>query len=122
LTIDEVTTIATIIQGAAGEESEIIFGAVHDPDLQGEVRVTVIATGLEGIEEPAARETGILRPSFTGRTQAVASVQPARVAVGGSRAPSYADAAPFPRPPQSAIARHQLTDLDIPTFIRRQMD
>ena len=30
LTIDEVTTIASIIQEAAGDEAEIIFGAVHD--------------------------------------------------------------------------------------------
>jgi cell division protein FtsZ len=56
LTIDEVTTIASIIQEAAGEEAEIIFGAVHNPDLEGEVRVTVIATGLvqeEDLGRPA---------------------------------------------------------------------
>jgi hypothetical protein len=35
---------------------------------------------------------------------------------------AYAEAPPFPRPPQSSIVRQQLTDLDIPTFIRRQMD
>jgi hypothetical protein len=29
---------------------------------------------------------------------------------------------PFPRPPQQPIAGYQLNDLDIPTFIRRQMD
>src|SRR5687767_10140762 len=52
LTIDEVTTIASIIQEAAGDDAEIIFGAVHDPNLEGEVRVTVIATGLLGGEEP----------------------------------------------------------------------
>jgi len=121
LTIDEVTTIASIIQEAAGDESEIIFGAVHDPLLQGEVRVTVIATGLEGIEEPA-QDAGILRPSFAARPAGAFTGQAARVAVGGSRTPAFAEAAPFPRPPQSSIARHQLTDLDIPTFIRRQMD
>jgi len=122
LTIDEVTTIATIIQGAAGDDSEIIFGAVHDADLEGEVRVTVIATGLEGLEEPV-RESGILRPAFTGRAMAGASASVARAAVGGgAHTASFAEAAPFPRPPQRSIGRHQLVDLDIPTFIRRQMD
>jgi len=121
LTIDEVTTIASIIQEAAGEESEIIFGAVHDPDLDHEVRVTVIATGLEGAEEPV-RESNILRPTFGMRAAAPASGFATRVAVGGSRGAQFAEAAPFPRPPQSSIARAQLTDLDIPTFIRRQMD
>jgi hypothetical protein len=38
------------------------------------------------------------------------------------RVTSYEDATPFPRQPQAPIARQQLTDLDIPTFIRRQMD
>jgi cell division protein FtsZ len=122
LTIDEVTTIASIIQAAAGDESEIIFGAVHDPDLDNEVRVTVIATGLEGGEIAVAHATtSVLRPSFGAR-----AVQPAsgfaRVAAGGSRTVAYAEAAPFPRPPRSSIIRGQLTDLDIPTFIRRQMD
>lgn len=46
LTIDEVTTIASLVQRAAGDEAEIIFGAVHDPSLSGEICVTVIATGL----------------------------------------------------------------------------
>src|SRR5690606_23015788 len=46
LAIDEVTTISTIIQEAAGEDAEIIFGAVHDSTIEAEVRVTVIATGM----------------------------------------------------------------------------
>jgi cell division protein FtsZ len=123
LTIDEVTTIASIIQEAAGEESEIIFGAVHDPTLNGEVRVTVIATGLEGAQEQILRDTGILRPVFGARAPVLAGVQAPRVAaVGGARAPAFAEAPAFPRPPQTSIGRPQLSDLDIPTFIRRQMD
>jgi cell division protein FtsZ len=118
LTIDEVTTIASIIQEAAGEESEIIFGAVQDATLREEVRVTVIATGLDG-QEPAAK---VIRPNFGGaRTTAPASASLAAAGTAASRS-QYAEAMPFPRPPQAAIARQQLTDLDIPTFIRRQMD
>jgi cell division protein FtsZ len=119
LTIDEVTTIASIIQEAAGEESEIIFGAVHDPTMEMQVRVTVIATGLEKAE--ARSRDNVLRPSFGARTQHAMGGYAQRVAVGGSRV-AYAEAQPFPRPPQSSIVRQQLTDLDIPTFIRRQMD
>ncbi len=118
LTIDEVTTIASIIQEAAGEESEIIFGAVHDPSMDMQVRVTVIATGLERDER--ARDN-VLRPTFGTRTQPGMVGYGQRVAVGGSRV-AFAEAQPFPRPPQSSIVRQQLTDLDIPTFIRRQMD
>jgi cell division protein FtsZ len=123
LTIDEVTTIASIIQEAAGEESEIIFGAVHDETMQNEVRVTVIATGLEGALQPAT--PAVIRPSFSSQRTplpASGSVAVAGAAVGGGRATAFAEATPFVRQAQVPIARHQLTDLDIPTFIRRQMD
>jgi cell division protein FtsZ len=121
LTIDEVTTIASIITEAAGDEAEIIFGAVHDPSLEGEVRVTVIATGLEP-EEPV--RDNVVRPVFG------VSQRPMAAAVGATppydrpqvRQAAYAEAPQFARPPRQAIGKGQLADLDIPTFIRRQMD
>jgi cell division protein FtsZ len=135
LTIDEVTTIASIIQEAAGDEAEIIFGAVHDASMEGAARVTVIATGLERVVEEPVRDN-LIRPNFgPGRTvmpggsRTVVAPEPAyarhaapAMAVGGGRHAMMAEPTPFPRPPQSPIARHQVADLDIPTFIRRQMD
>jgi len=135
LTIDEVTTIASIIQEAAGDDAEIIFGAVHDPSLGGVVRVTVIATGLE---QEAVRET-LVRPiaavnslGYGTRTvmpaAAAAAAEPtyARVAHGPVAAVARPQVTPEPQPfqrmPQAPVSRQQLTDLDIPTFIRRQMD
>ncbi|MGH7704082.1 MAG: cell division protein FtsZ, partial [Gemmatimonadales bacterium] len=47
LKLDEITHISEIIHDAAGDEAEVIFGAATDPALQGEVRVTVIATGFD---------------------------------------------------------------------------
>ena len=140
LTIDEVTTIASIIQEAAGDDAEIIFGAVHDPSLEGEVRVTVIATGLEQeiMQQPAVRPIA----AVGGLGYGTRTVMPAAAAVAPE--PAYArvasvpktvvqqpaavarqpipEAQPFQRMPQASVSRHQLTDLDIPTFIRRQMD
>jgi cell division protein FtsZ len=43
----EVNEAAEIIQGAADQNSNIIFGAVVDDSLGDEVRVTVIATGFD---------------------------------------------------------------------------
>lgn len=43
----EVNEAAEIISGAADPEANIIFGAVIDPSLKDEVRVTVIATGFD---------------------------------------------------------------------------
>jgi cell division protein FtsZ len=48
LTLFEVNEAAEIVAQAADKEANIIFGAVIDPRLQGEVRITVIATGFDG--------------------------------------------------------------------------
>ncbi len=49
LSLYEVNEASTLIQEAAHEDANIIFGAVIDESIpEGEMRVTVIATGLEG--------------------------------------------------------------------------
>jgi cell division protein FtsZ len=49
MTLWEVNEASTLVQEAAHEEANIIFGAVIDEKMKpGELRVTVIATGLEG--------------------------------------------------------------------------
>ena len=118
LAIDEVHQISTIIQEEAGDEAEIIFGAVHDPELEGQIRVTVIATGFDDV----------IRPDFG--KQALSqlphrNVQPNRqqvpqqvAAVGGGSA----SVVPLPRLPERVVTRKQIGELDVPTFIRRQMD
>ena len=58
----EVSSAANLIQGAAHEEANIIFGTVIDDALGDEVRVTVIAAGFEG-GQPPRRQPGITRPA-----------------------------------------------------------
>ena len=51
----EATAAADIVHEAVGDDANIIFGVVIDPELGDEVRVTVIATGFNGdgrVEEP----------------------------------------------------------------------
>jgi cell division protein FtsZ len=54
LSLLEVSEASSLIQEAAHEEANIIFGAVVDPKLQDQVKVTVIATGFD---ERTARST-----------------------------------------------------------------
>ncbi len=56
LTLFEVNEAASIIKEVAHEEAQIIFGSVVEEELQGEIRVTVIATGFGYAKEslPAA--------------------------------------------------------------------
>jgi len=47
LTLHEVNEASSLIQQAAHEDANIIFGSVIDPNLSDEVRITVIATGFD---------------------------------------------------------------------------
>ena len=47
----DVNTATSLIYEAAGDDANIIFGAVIDPEMENQMRVTVIATGFTGDEE-----------------------------------------------------------------------
>jgi cell division protein FtsZ len=55
MSLMEVNEASLLIQEAAHEDANIIFGAVVDPKLDGRVKVTVIATGFDPVSRrPAA--------------------------------------------------------------------
>jgi len=47
VSMHEINTVAETITAAADEEANIIFGATINPDLEGELIVTVVATGFD---------------------------------------------------------------------------
>ncbi len=72
LKLAEVHEASTIIQSAADEDANIIFGAVLDEKLKDEVKVTVIATGFR--DQPHRRDRGVTQAQqaiSTSRTAAV---------------------------------------------------
>jgi cell division protein FtsZ len=124
LTLGEVTAIADIIHDAAGDDANIIFGAVHEPAMQGEIRVTVVATGFAKTHSVAAphaygRASGgtPVIPIDGGRSRPVIGSAYSSAGSGGGAAPARR-AAPQPAPER----KPDIDDLEIPTFIRRQMD
>ena len=74
----EVSAAANLIQGAAHDDANIIFGTVIDDALGDEVRVTVIAAGFEGGQpprrQPASRSTDLR--SSTPRPAVPAAAEP----------------------------------------------
>jgi cell division protein FtsZ len=118
LTLGEVHQINEIIHDAVGDEAEIIFGAVHEPAMQGEIRVTVIATGFNRI-------AGVATP-------------PAPQIINGKGSPVIPFPVPANRPQRvtgpvnkptnppvtnrDRTSSQEMSDMEIPTFIRRQMD
>lgn len=140
LTLGEVHQINEIVHDAVGDEAEIIFGAVHEPAMQGEIRVTVIATGFDrpllgglstvavptggfaGGGAAAARPASVLPfPADRGRGVPAAPARPAAAPVRPVR--DGGPSAPRPlRPNVPGPSPVELDDMEIPTFIRRQMD
>jgi cell division protein FtsZ len=126
LTLFEVNQAAAIIRETAHPDVNLIFGAVIDPQMGDEIRVTVIATGFE--------RSGVPRRALerlTTRTEKPASVSTLRHSPG-----SQSDA-PFIRPSESVSVGAEIKsggeskpvplqpnirsdDLDIPTFLRNR--
>src|SRR5579863_3027317 len=61
MTLLEVDEAANAISGQVDPEANIIFGAAFDPSLSNTLRVSVVATGMDGASiaaiEPAPRRT-----------------------------------------------------------------
>ena len=108
LSLHEVEEAARIVQEAAHEEANIIFGAVIDSSLGDEVRITVIATG------------------FTERKEAVSPTGKVVDLPRGARQPAVTGTAPWRRRAGDPRAEADDTlggdDFDVPAFLRRQAD
>ena len=98
LSLFEVNQAAAIIKETAHPDVNLIFGAVIDPNMSDEIRVTVIATGFD-------RSGGPRRPShrMRGRGQARQVREKAQATLDEFQ-PQQLD----------------LSDLDIPAFLRRR--
>src|SRR5450631_996673 len=62
LSLVEVSEASSIVQEAADEDANIIFGAVVDPALTGRVKITVIATGFGQVAAARPAGTAALTP------------------------------------------------------------
>ena len=131
LSLHEVHEASSVIQKAAHENANIIFGAVMDDAMKEPVKITVIAAGFREV---------------AGRKSAVTSVVSAEDLEGGARAGSRPEHLSMPckrgaaadqrgaaglaqreRGCASGHAKRQrirevpADDLDVPTFLRRQL-
>ena len=64
MTLHEVDEATSIIFEEAGKDANIIFGAVLDPNMNGEIQVTVIATGFNQIQQVKEIEETSKYPEF----------------------------------------------------------
>ena len=94
--LEEVETAANLVQEAAHPDANIIFGAAFDDSLEDELRVTVIATGFDEKDEPAAMGA---KP-FSAAGAKVEEQQRAASPAAQCQAP----AAPAPEPEKAAVS------------------
>ncbi|WP_280552428.1 cell division protein FtsZ [Halomonas sp. 25-S5] len=119
LSIGEFNDVGATVQEFASQDATIVVGTSIDMDMTDELRVTVVAAGLEGnkAQKPASRETArrVEAGSYRQRPQAAAS--------RGQAAASRTEAPEAPRPQPEKRKSQELDDyLDIPAFLRRQAD
>jgi cell division protein FtsZ len=112
LSIGEFSEVGDTIEEFASDNATVVVGTVIDPELDGEMRVTVVATGLGAPAAPKVvvdnatrhrtRDGGVDydRPTVIRRQASAAGAE------RGRRAPEQTD----------------LDYLDIPAFLRRQAD
>jgi cell division protein FtsZ len=113
LTLHEVNEASSLVQEAAHEDANIIFGSVIDTNVGDEVRITVIATGFdrsallgEPVRQPVAAKPAAPPVSrYDTRSQITREYPPPPAAVAPEPAP-----APAPAPVAMAVpASHSIS-------------
>lgn len=143
MTIDEVSEAASTVQSAAHEDAQVFFGTVFDESATDEMRITVIATGIEK-EMPTApaqdkdkvtqlRQAPSLRPRNKPRMASASALSPedlniptfVRVGYSGKEQPeTHMARSKAASAEEDFIFDEDESDkeFEIPAFIRKQAD
>ena len=138
LKLAEVQEACSIIQSAAHEDANIIFGAVLDEKMKDSVKITVIATGFKDSvrrrreEERSSfvvsRESGSRHDDFFDDPQAEAGLDPEppppmvmqQSAPQGAAAVASSESVSIDSMRNAMIANFEQSDLDVPAFLRKR--
>ncbi|WCE05105.1 cell division protein FtsZ [Pseudoxanthomonas sp. JBR18] len=148
-TMAEFDEVGRTVEGFASEDATVVVGTVLDPNMQDEVRVTVVATGLNRAtvrqpvrggadlggsyqREPVRAPIKLVRDATTGlpvdavampnTTQAKADPVAGATQGLGLRRNASESSAPTGGNGGAAVAELPDNYLDIPAFLRRQAD
>jgi cell division protein FtsZ len=138
-TMAEFDEVGRTIEHFASEDATVVIGTVLDPDMQDEVKVTVVATGLnravarQPVRGSGEREEAYAPAARRPQVQLI-NTQARRDATTGMAVDGTADFAPASgiaahlrgrgdtTPPPAADFGSDSSYLDIPAFLRRQAD
>jgi cell division protein FtsZ len=130
LTLFEVHEASSIVQKAAADNANIIFGAVHDESMGDAVKVTVIATGIKserlGIKPLSGPSAAIRTVQQIVKNHDAKKEKPPVDSPQGHGMVAGASQAPAVTPGGQVAAEDpqevEEEDLDKPTFLRRRKE
>ena len=155
LTLHEMDEAASLIQEETHEDAEVIFGVVLDDSLGDNLRITVIATGFDSVQNHAAtvsstvrgpglglggkypigtaagRRDNYDRPAYQARQEETAAKTQTFETVDIDNSAGYDlkfdDIQDIPQMMKKVVGSETefsggIDDIEIPTFIRRQLD
>ncbi|OHU90721.1 MULTISPECIES: cell division protein FtsZ [Pseudoalteromonas] len=144
ITIEEFEIVGNHVKALASENATVVVGAVIDPEMSEELRVTVVATGLGGERRPqfgivdsgfkkvvgsdtggatqeSGQSAGMFVPSFTQpQTETVQESVPSNSSsTAGSSQSSTTESS---KPSSKDADKEKDNYFDIPAFLRKQSD
>ena len=137
MTIGEFEEVGEIIRELAAEDATVVVGTACDPDMDSDMRVTVVATGLaEGVRTAAVAAPAAAKPERNGRVNYTKYDSPTvsrktdPLTVNDNKRLNLvtaSDSAAAKEPlrqgrADSATSTTNFDYLDIPAFLRRQAD
>ncbi len=134
LTIEEFEIVGNAVKAFASENATVVVGAVIDPEMSDELRVTVVATGIGAERKPdISLVAGYHRPaeptrSAYGNSASVYGSAGSVYGNAGNAARELRNEMPAMQPVESVQNKPQADNkanidiFDIPAFLRKQAD
>ncbi|RYV03899.1 cell division protein FtsZ [Shewanella sp. OPT22] len=129
MSIEEFETVGNHVKAYASDNATVVVGAVIDPEMSDELRVTVVATGIGAekkpditlVSKPAPRDIPVTsaEPVTVATAEKITVDEPGIATASGNVVQvgvSQAQAAP------AQAQKSELDYLDIPAFLRKQAD
>ncbi len=113
VTMEEFETVGNAVKAFASENATVVVGAVIDPSLEDELRVTVVATGIGNERKP---DITLVKNSQK------AVERPMRPMMHETHAPRYDERVMQQTVNAEPQPRSEPDYLDIPAFLRKQAD
>ncbi len=123
MSIEEFETVGNHVKAYASDNATVVVGAVIDPEMSDELRVTVVATGIGAEKKPdiqlVSKPTSAPTPAPVAQEIKVEVATPAEEMIPQVNS---GNAAPAVKPVEVAAPKNDLEYLDIPAFLRKQAD